>query len=342
MDIVAQFAQDFHVMKPSKFNPENKNALSKWEECLASRLYVLEEKMDGCHYTLFGSRFFSIEGVEKTDNYPHLNKFFYSLKMPNLILDGEIYYEGRTSQYCTRVTGALPEAAIAFQESNGFIKYVVWDIIRLPNGQWLNNIPFENRRKILIKFMERYVKGTPMEEYISITPLWEDDKDRALHELISNGKEGGVLKRRDSLYVFGKAPAWQWIKYKQKEEADVIITGFEPPKKIYTGSNYESWEYWEVDPLTGTKEPVTKYWHMGWIGSIIISAYVNGELTVIGKSSGISEDIRKDMSENKENYIGKVIRIEFMEKTESGYPRHPRFKNIHEGKRKEQCTWELY
>ena len=87
--------------------------------------------------------------------------------------------------------------------------------------------------------------------------------------------------------------------------------------------------------------PVTKFYAKGWIGSVVLGAYVDGKLTRICTASGVNESLRKDMTDNPDKYIGKVARVEFMERTADGYPRHPNLKNMHEGKRPDECIWEF-
>jgi ATP-dependent DNA ligase len=156
---------------------------------------------------------------------------------------------------------------------------------------------------------------------------------------MSAGGEGVILKRKNSLYVMGKKPAWMWVKYKLKDETDLIITGYEPPKVEYKGNDFDKHPYWMN--IDGIDRPVTKYHYMGWIGALELSAYVNGKLTKICTCSGFDETVRKDFTDNKDIYLGKVVKVTYMQKTEVGYPRSPRFSSFHEGKRPEECIWEF-
>lgn len=335
-DIMSQIK----IMKPSVVKEENLKAMAKLQGILKSDDYDAEEKIDGCRYTMAGCLFFSKEGVEKTDNFPHIRDFFMKLQMLNLILDGEINYPGKTSQYCTRVTGADPSTATAFQQVNGPIHYTMYDILRTPKGTWMINVPYKKRRALLEQFYNVYIKNTPMEKYIHITRRVSGNQKEAFKDdILASGGEGIVLKHLDSVYHMGKKPAWQWIKIKQADEADLIITGFEPPTMEYTGSDFDNWPYWRN--INGVERPVSKNFYNGWIGAVEFSAYVNGVLTKICTASGMDEVTREHMSLNKEMYLGKVARVGYMELTEAGYPRHPKFVNLHEDKTPEECLWEL-
>lgn len=333
------FVSKIGAMKPATVDDTNAKQVDKLHQLLMSNDYDAEEKIDGCHYLTFGCRLFSTEGCEKTDNYPHIRDFFMHLNMPNLILDGEINYPGRTSQYVTRVTGSSSDVAFAFQEENGYVHYTMWDILRTPKGTWLLDKTYRERRAILEQFYERFIKGSSLEQYIHLTDRRTTGKKEFYEEIIASGREGIVLKKIDSFYIMGKKPMWQWMKMKQKDEADFFVSGFEAPKVEYTGKNVADWPYWKE--IEGVLRPVTKYHYMGWIGALELSAYVDGEPTVVCTCSGLTEELRASISQNKAAFLNKVAKVTFMEKTEAGYPRHPRFEQFHESKLPRECTWEL-
>jgi ATP-dependent DNA ligase len=334
-----EFVSKISVMKPNSIKEDNAKQVDKLQQILLSDEYAAEEKTDGCHYIMFHCRFFSTEGCEKTDNYPHLRDFFLNLNMPNIILDGEINFPGKTSQFCTRVTGSGSDVAVSFQNDYGLIHYTMWDMLRTPKGTWLVNQTYEKRRETLEYYYDRYIKGTSMEQYIHLAERRVKGKKQFYEEIINSGREGIVLKKLDSLYIMGKDPMWQWMKMKQKDTADFYISGFEAPKVLYEGKNIQDWPYW-LD-VRGVLSPVTKYHYNNWIGALELSAYVDGEPTKICTCSGISETLREQISQNPKDYLNRVIKVSFMEATEAGYPRHPRFEQFHESKRAQECTWQL-
>ena len=333
------FVGKIGAMKPATIDDENDKQVDRLHKLLLSDDYDAEEKIDGCHYLTFGCRLFSTEGCEKTDNYPHLRDFFIHLQMPNLILDGEINFPGKTSQYVTRVTGAGTDVACAFQEDNGYVHYTMWDILRTPKGTWLLDKTYRERRVILEQFYARFIKGSSLEQYIHLTERRTSNKKQFFEDIIASGREGVVLKKIDSYYIMGKKPMWQWMKLKQKDEADFFISGYEPPKVEYGGNNMADWPYWKE--INGILTPVTKFYYMDWVGALQLSAYVDGEPTVVCTCSGLTEELRSTISQNKSTFLNKVAKVTFMEKTEAGYPRHPRFTQFHESKLPNQCTWEL-
>lgn len=330
-----------NIMKPATVDPENTKDILKLGVLMDSKDYLAEEKYDGCNYFMTGCLFISKDHVDKTDNFPHLRDFFMNLGMPNLLLDCEIWYPGKTSQYCTRVTGANPDTARAFQQENGPIHCVILDMLRTPKGTWIVKEPLENRVKLRQYFYDNYIKGTPMEQYIHLPELRYENKVAFRDEVFARGGEGLVLKKINSLYTMGKKPKWIWMKVKQYDETDLFISGFEPPKKEYTGKDVENWEYWESDS-EGNKIPVTKLYANNWIGALVLSAYVKGKQTKICTCSGFNETLRAEISADPSKYLNKVVKIGYMERTEAGYPRHPRFIDMHPDKQSIECSYELY
>ena len=138
------FVSKIGAMKPATVDDSKEQQVEKLHNLLLSPDYDAEEKIDGCHYMAFGCRLFSTEGCEKTDNYPHIRDFLVHLGMPNLVLDGEINFPGKTSQFVTRVTGASAAQACDFQEDYGYVHYTMWDILRTPKGTWLINNHIDN------------------------------------------------------------------------------------------------------------------------------------------------------------------------------------------------------
>lgn len=331
-------ASKIKVMKPNVAKPDNTAQIQKVEDLLDSPDYVAEEKIDGCHYIMLSHMFLSKDHVDRTENFPHLVKGFAELGMPNLILDGEINYPGTTSQFATRVTGATGAKAITFQEEHGLIHYTIFDILRAPNGTWCNGMPYEKRRKLLVYIYNNYIANSKLAEYVHLTDMVEVNKRAFKDNILARGGEGVVLKKKNGLYVFGKKPMWEWMKIKQSDEADLFISGYKEPAMEYTGRAYDSWPYWmEID---GVRKPVTKAYQKGWVGALELSAYVDGKPQVICFAAGLDDKTLQEIHGREEEFLGKVVQIRFMEKTEEGKPRHPSFIAFHPDKEAEECTWE--
>lgn len=321
-------------MKPAKLDltkPSHQKRLDEWFENPAC---IAEPKIDGCHYTNDAGRFLSTKNVDKTGNFPHLVEAFAQADLGQTILDGEIYYPDEAKSFAaTQITGCLGQEAVRRQESNyGWIYYCVFDVLRDPKGNWLINQPWSTRREIL-EFIGARLK--PFSKYYQIIPVVRRKKKQYFEQILREGGEGIVLKHTQSLYVPGKRPISNWIKLKAGDNDDVVILGFDPPTKKYTGTDYENWPYWE------NGEPVSKNYYLGWIGSISFGKYdLSGELVYLGSCTGISDELRKEFTENQDKYVGQVMEIKYMEKTPDGKYRHPNFVRIHPDKNAYECVIE--
>lgn len=328
-------------MKPCKLHMDHPVHVQRLNEALdrpvgvdstASR-YVAERKWDGCRYLAIKGRMFSHHisattgwPVEKTAQLQPLAGQLCRPDLAHLILDGEVIFPGGKAQDVVSIAGCLPEEARQRQDRTP-LHYMVFDVLRTCEGEPLIRVPWRKRRAYLESIANEIESRT-----IRVVHVITDHKRAFLDSELVEGREGIILKHVDSLYHTGKRPMWEWIKVKAQDETDVVITGFEPPERLYTGKAPDGWPYREGDEL------VTKLWYEGWIGSITFGAYdSSGELVSIGACSGVDEATRADMSRRPNEYVGKVARIQFMEWTRDGALRHPRFLGLHPDKLAHEC-----
>lgn len=332
---------------------ENEKKLEKlWDD----PDWVAEFKYDGSRYTMNitpeGSRFLSRKRskktglpVEKTDNLPHLNEISDNRLT---ILDGEVIDgEDSTSSRVTSIMGSLPKRARELQEERGWLTYVVFDILYY-EGESVIDKPWHERRALLEKY---YGKKFLAEPYVKLSTVYYEDRKVIYEQIIASGREGIILKNVNALYYPDKKPANVWVKVKRSITVDAVIMGFKPPVKEYTGDKPESWPYWEgcgeklcILPsnhanLTENYVPISRYYFNNWIGSIIFGQYdAEGNLVEIGATSDMKDEIREAISENPDQYIGRVIEVEAMERIEkTNALRHPRFLQFRDDKNSEEC-----
>lgn len=328
-------------MKPAKLDLDKPSHKQRLDSFFEDPTYIAEPKIDGCHYFSQAGRFLSTQVskktgdlVDKTENFPHLVEGFLRADLGLAILDGEIYYPSASKSYgATKITGCSASEAIRRQEQEfGWIHFAVFDVLRDPNGNWLFNQPWSKRRELLEQILYKINKHC---KQYDLVPVRRRKKKQFLEEILSQGGEGIVLKYIHGLYIPSKRPMGNWVKLKTGLEDDVVIMGFDPPTKEYTGNNYDDWPYWEDG------EPVSKNYYHGLIGSIAFGKYASdGELKYLGSCTGISDEMRKEFTNNQSSYIGKVITIKAMEMTEDGRYRHPNFVEIHTDKNPEECIIE--
>jgi ATP-dependent DNA ligase len=324
-------------MKPAKLDLDKPSHQKRLDHYMSSPAYVAEPKIDGCHYFLDSGRVLSTQIskgtnslVDKTDNVPHLIEGYLRANLGEIILDGEINYPNkRGSNEATKITGCSASEAVRRQEEElGWVTFTVFDILRDPKGNWLINQPWNIRREALEYAMSLLTKESP---YFQLIPVKRSRKQQFLDRILAEGGEGVVLKHTAGIYIPGKRPIDNWVKIKVSDFDDVVVMGFDPPKKEYTGKDYENWPYWE-DGI-----PVSKHYYLNQIGSIAFGKYDNGELIYLGSCTGIDDALRKELTDNQEQYIGQVMEIKFMEKTADGRYRHPNFVRFHPDKNPYEC-----
>lgn len=326
--------------------------------------YQYEKHVD--HSYLFGRSASKKTGLltEKIDNIPHITKAFEHLP-PHTIFIGEIYYPGKSSKDTVSIMGCLPAKAIERQNGEyGLIHYYIHDILMYNNIDFVKaKVDNETRYKILERIFKIY--NFDQYDFLELAEAWEDDLYSRVGDALDTGEEGMVIKRKDGLYEPGKRPNTN-LKAKKVDFADVIIIGFEEPTKEYYGKEENTWPYhiiYKLLTIKGQQEwvelertdkgymairspqfktvAVTKPYYMGWYNSRIKIGAINeaGEVEEIGTiHSGISDEMKKDMSEHPENYLGAVCSIQMMEVDKKEHTiRHGFFKHIREDKSSSDC-----
>lgn len=339
-------------------------------EVCQSGEYFAQEKIDGYwyqyekteNYSYLFSRNVSVQTgclTEKSENVPHLMKFLDSKLPNNTTLIGEIYYPGGTSKNVTTIMGCLPERAIIRQKDNP-IHFYIHDII-MYDGVNLVNTAAEDRYKILAAIWNKHQLNDC--EYLRLAELIEGNIEDKIAEILSQGGEGVVLKKKNLPYYPGKRPAWSTIKVKQVDFADVVCMGFEDATIEYTGKEIETWKFWEERAEMNKNgeynwvkfygdyyneyshnphiyRPVSKGHYYGWKTSMRVGAYEeNGELKEIGTvSSGWTDADRQDMADCPEDYLGHVFEVSMMQKDKQAKTfRHARVIRKREDKSAKDC-----
>lgn len=297
---------------------------------------------------------------EKSANVPHIMTALKDLPKDTILI-GEIYFPNGIAKDVTTIMGCLPEKAVSRQLKDTPIHYYIHDILMYDGidfvlaetGSW-------DRYRILQKVWEKHDLGRF--GFLELAEVWTDNLYSRIGDALASGEEGMVIKHKNGKYEPGKRPQTN-LKAKKVDFADVVIIGFEEPTQEYYGKELESWQYWEhfdyddieyngfckgtyySDYLENKEHlrPVTKAYFMGWKNSRIqIGVYKDGILTKIGTiHSGISDEMKKDMSENPNNYLGEVCLIQMMEVDKAGGTiRHGFFKLVRQDKNAEECRYE--
>ncbi|WP_339271772.1 ATP-dependent DNA ligase [Paenibacillus sp. FSL K6-1330] len=181
--------------------------------------YIFEPKIDG-HRLLFSQqsgriRLYTRHETECTQQYPELLVPFDD----DILLDGEVA--------CAGPDGVdFEEVMIRFKASKDQrikqltiaspVTFVVFDILQY-KGQDLRKMPLLQRKEILA--------GIKMpNQQFGVIPFVEGAGEALFNQMVNRKLEGMVGKRKNSLYVSSRSPAWQ--KVINWSYTDVIITGY--------------------------------------------------------------------------------------------------------------------
>jgi bifunctional non-homologous end joining protein LigD len=148
-------------------------------------------------------------------DYPSLLAALAKLRCTSAVLDGEIVALDAKGNSRFQL---LQNHA----EGGGAVVYYVFDLLQL-NGRSLLDMPIEQRRKLLEKFIGK-AKGA-----VRLSPMFAVPPAKLLAVAKASGLEGIILKRRESLYEAGQRSG-AWLKVKNINEQEFVIGGFTPPQ----------------------------------------------------------------------------------------------------------------
>ena len=310
----------------------------KYDQVLNDPNYIAEIKFNGYRQVCIGGELYSraigVDGRQKskTDWVPHITGDL--LKLGDYWFDGELLkYPGGTSHDVTRIMQSKRETALEKQEQLGKLTYVLFDVVHTPDLGDIMNRPYWQRRHILEWVYRKYLEGHP---YIKLSQLYTHEQiPEAIEYSKQAGLEGIMLKNENGLWIPSTAttdsrPANNWYKIKHEidQAEDCVIIGFVKPEMYYraTGGKVDTTRF-------------TRFYSNNWIGGVQIGQYRNGILVPVGSFSGITDDLRADMSAHPERYLGRVVMVKGFERNESGHFTSPVFLGFRDDKRPEECVW---
>lgn len=291
--------------------------------------YVAEPKHDGVRCLAIAHKdgtvkLYSRTGNEFTEHVPHLVDELSELMPAGSIFDGELAILhghvnlGRRRVPVTdfgstmRVLGSLPERGRKVQEElDKSMTFILYDLLMWDGSRYHDET--QNDRRDLLK--ARFPFGSTN---LFLNPQFTDpDRFGELFDtLIDHGIEGIIVKNGGAPYVFDGRPNKTWYKVKSAVTLDMVVSGY--------------------------TEGTGKY--AGLIGTVEFSRMdADGNLVYVGRCSGMTDDLRREISDNRDKYLGKVIEVkanELVGSKEYRSPRHPQFVAFRFDKNPEDCTGE--
>lgn len=272
--------------------------------------FAAEPKLDGARILIHKEddvmHFYTRTGHDHIDKFPHIVKELDHFPSGTW-LDGELvglkFEDNRTVCDWGKVQSVLGSKSL--HPNHHDLIYVAFDIPKLGSHD-IRSLPYKERRAAL---EELFDYDHPDVMLVPQVPATQEAHD----QLVAAGWEGTMYKNLTSSYASGKR-GHGWYRMKATADIDAVIMDFTDGKNSFEGV----------------------------VGAIVFGQYKDGVLVERGKcGTGLDYAFRKTLTENAEQYIGKVITVEHYKGsvTKDGKLRHPVFKGIREDKAAHDVEW---
>ncbi|HYE30591.1 MAG TPA: non-homologous end-joining DNA ligase [Methylomirabilota bacterium] len=297
-----------------------------------------EIKFDGyrCQAVKNGS---SVELLSRNANsfnsdFPEVVRAVGRLPCAKVTLDGE-------------VVAVEPSGKMSFQALQGSsshsgitIHYYAFDILNL-EGRSLLKLPLSERRELL----KQVFAGTS-DPLLHFSGPLEAEPEELIEAARDKGFEGIIAKRNDSYYEPGDRSGC-WVKFKTNQEQEFVIGGWRRTSTakdfdaLYVGLFDDEGRFKYVAKVRGGFTPLSKQRIITAAASHVTREIPFYELKITKvkrNNEGINED---DLKNSVWVKPAVVAQIEFVEWTEGGALRHPRFKGLRVDKEAREVKREV-
>ncbi len=179
--------------------------------------WIFEKKLDGIRCLVFSKdgkiKMMSRNKIALNTTYPHISNALEKNKNLNFIIDGEIVYE----------RGKLNSFAMLQKLDKTKVKKTrlfVFDIIFL-NGFDLTRLPLIKRKEILKKSFK-------FSQVLSFMTYRKTNGSAYFKQVVSQGFEGIIAKKKNSEYLSKRTR--EWLKIKSVNRQEFVICGFTSPE----------------------------------------------------------------------------------------------------------------
>ena len=275
--------------------PDDPNLLASWKEDGWRALAAVTDE---------GSVLRSREG-HLLSAVPYIARYLATLAPPRSVFDGELVDRARPRQL--RRTGTILKSTAAHVPSDAdpAITFAIFDVLFLA-GEDLRDQPLHERLRRLSELLAPILPDMAADAAHPVVLLEHVPSTPAFAQAALNaGKEGVVLKHRESLYRHGSRSDW-W-RYKPQETIDARCTD------IVRGG-------------TGARGAVRSL-------AFELESGASGQV-----SSGLSERDREHIAEDPGAYIDRVLELAHHGIEASGALRHPVFRGVRDPADKAAAT----
>lgn len=299
---------DYLEIEPARAKSKSMDKIP-WED----EEWIAEEKLDGWRFLLHfggglkrpfftGRRTSDVTGrlSEKGSLVPGLWPDF---PIGYTVLDGEIMApHGANFREIAGIMNASPEESARRVAALGQPRYFTFDCLFV-NGEDIREQSMLERKSRAADLVRAIANPN-----ISLV-IGKNETENWYESIVAGGGEGIILKNICAPYGEG------WLKVKKFSTLDVIITGYKEAKFGRTGK------------------------YDGLVGAVEVSVFLtDGTLVEVGQVSGMDDEMRREISANRDKYMWEVLEIAAQEFAKDRL-RHPRWKRLRPEADKSACTF---
>ena len=286
----------------------------EWAGTLDPNTYWAEVKWNGQRGEFQKDGWWTTRPIwEPAARYEHICSFI----PEGCVLDGELMpNDGEGHEVVSHYRSKCPEK----------LKLIAFDILYW-RGKSIMHWPLRDRRELLMVVLKECAYGSQ----IVPNDIIQDDFGEAMRKALHDGREGLIIKTRDSIYKPGSRS--QWLKCKATETVDVVITD----------CNAKPTE-WRVRPGCTGKDGIfypegrhSDPWIAGHVGLSYGFYDQAGTLHRVGSLgfTGPRESIKK--------HVGRVAEVtSFGPQFPTGAIQHPSFEKWRDDKDPKGCVFGFY
>lgn len=242
---------------------------------------VMEPKYDGWRILAFVGDghvdLFARSGNTYNGRLPHVETELLAKFPPGTVLDGEAaaltVEDGKVTTWGTVQSVMTTHGQHAAAEK---VSYMVFDLLAHGNID-ARSLAYADRRALLVRIF-----ADPGFDCVCLSPVL-DATTETYEALVTQGFEGGVVKRLSARYASGKREGAGWLKLKPRTTIDAIVIGFKEGQEGFSGL-VGAVVFGQTDPATG-------------------------QVVERGRCSGFDMRTRLDMTNHPEKWLGRVIEV---------------------------------